>query len=220
MTGFKVSGGADLNTVFHAYTGSNGQATATGFKVSGGADLNTVFEPLSAGSAAGVTGFKISGGADLNTVFAAINTVTLLPNIIIDTSASAAGSIDVGGTGTSSAFATLYLNRDGNVSSARSGVGANDPVTYNIDWLDEIGTTNGDDFEARYTITSGTASSGTLTTTYQRMNTNRVVTVTSTSGTKTLSGTLQIRKYLSSDTPVTRAFSITCNALGGVGPVE
>lgn len=60
-TGYKVAGGADLDTLFTA--GSGG--AATGLKVAGGADLNTVFLPYATGAKRPATGYKVAGGADL-----------------------------------------------------------------------------------------------------------------------------------------------------------
>jgi len=68
-TGYKVAGGADLDTVF--MSGSGG--VVTGYKVAGGADLSAVFHPYTQGAQAAATGYKIAGGADLSTRFQNIN---------------------------------------------------------------------------------------------------------------------------------------------------
>jgi hypothetical protein len=67
-TGYKLSTGADLNTVFMGYSGGT-QAAVTGYQTETGADLNTVFAPYVSGTQAAATGYKISSGADLSTVF-------------------------------------------------------------------------------------------------------------------------------------------------------
>jgi hypothetical protein len=66
-TGYRISTGADLNTVFEAYNGFT--TTATGYQIASGADLNTVFDPYVSGAQAAETGFKLASGADLSTVF-------------------------------------------------------------------------------------------------------------------------------------------------------
>jgi hypothetical protein len=68
VTGYKISGGIDLNNVFASYE-SGPQAAVTGYKISGGADLNTVFAPYVSGPQALATGYNSSFG-DLNQAFA------------------------------------------------------------------------------------------------------------------------------------------------------
>jgi hypothetical protein len=68
VTGYKISGGTDLNNVFASYE-SGPQAAVTGYKISGGADLNTVFAPYVSGPQALATGYNSSFG-DLNQAFA------------------------------------------------------------------------------------------------------------------------------------------------------
>jgi hypothetical protein len=67
-TGYKLSTGADLNTVFAPYV-SGTPAAVTGYQNATGADLNTLFAPYVSGTQAAATGYQISGGADLNAVF-------------------------------------------------------------------------------------------------------------------------------------------------------
>jgi hypothetical protein len=67
-TGYKISSGKDLVTLFKPYTSGATKAAATGYTISGGADLSDLFEIFSTNQAA-ATGYTISGGADLNTIF-------------------------------------------------------------------------------------------------------------------------------------------------------
>lgn len=65
-TGYKIAGGADIDTLFLA--GSGGATTS--YKIAGGADLNTVLYPYRAGDPKrSATGFKIAGGADFSDRF-------------------------------------------------------------------------------------------------------------------------------------------------------
>lgn len=210
---FKVSGTQIIPGTTKFAAGNKGGTS--GFKYQG-SDIFGSYADVNDGASSGVdTGFR-DGNNDIDNLLAGAG--TLLPSIIIDTSGSAAGTIDVNGTGITLATATMTFQRDGNVVGTRTGAGLNDLATYNIDWLDDIGTTNGDDFEIRYSGLTGTVNAGnTITTAYQRMNTNRQMTISSTSGTVFTQFTIEIRKYQSSDTPVTRLCRIQATATGG-GP--
>ena len=52
------------------YTSTTSQANPTGYLLSNGDDLNTIFAPYVGGEQAITTGFQIASGADLNTIFA------------------------------------------------------------------------------------------------------------------------------------------------------
>lgn len=67
-TGYRISTGADLSTIFSPYV-SGTQAATTGYQTETGEDLNTRFAPYVSGTQAAATGYKIASGADLSTVF-------------------------------------------------------------------------------------------------------------------------------------------------------
>lgn len=64
-TGYKIAGGADIDTLFTA--GTNGGTT--GYKVSGGADVGAQFNTYVTGAKRAATGFKNSAGTDFSDLF-------------------------------------------------------------------------------------------------------------------------------------------------------
>ena len=70
MSGYKLSNGTDLNSIFQARTdGVTTGATATGFKDISGIDLVYKYFGISGQTYSTATGFNAIGGADLNTLF-------------------------------------------------------------------------------------------------------------------------------------------------------
>jgi len=126
-----------------------------------------------------------------------------LPNIIFDTDGTA-GTVTQNDTGVAWAEAGIMFNSTGSCISWSENI-QNDIGDELIDWLDEIATGNGADFEIRYTAFSGTVNGlNTITSSYQRLDVNRRIYVSSDGGAFTVNCTIQIRKYNSSDTPEER----------------
>jgi hypothetical protein len=67
-TGYRLSTGFDLSTVFDPYV-SGTQSNPTGYQDASGNDLSTRFAPYVSGPQANPTGYKLSTGSDLSTVF-------------------------------------------------------------------------------------------------------------------------------------------------------
>lgn len=141
-TGYKVAGGADLDSMFMA--GSGG--TATGYKVAGGADLSSVFQPYTQGAQVAATGYKIAGGADFSTRFQNIN----VPLFTVDVKDYYVAWARANGCSVS-----IDLLPDGSVTIRRSG----QPNTYDT-WGTPVGGTPGAQYWARFTYSGDAISAG------------------------------------------------------------
>lgn len=71
-TGFRTSSGADLDSVFVAYS-SGTKAGTTGFRTSAGQDMADRFQPYTSGQKASTTGYRNSAGTDLCNLFQYVN---------------------------------------------------------------------------------------------------------------------------------------------------
>jgi len=213
---------ADLNAIFEEKTGSavadTGVVTSEGTHVS--KDMSDLFEPIASGSKTSngnvgiVTSEGVHSSKDLADLFAGIGTVG--PSIIFDTedypTTDPIYQNDSSGT---AAQAGIKFNSDGSCDGY-SETSNDDIDDVPINWLDDITSGNGDDFEIRYSNLTGVLNIGsTITTTYQRMNINRVIYIYSTSGTVTATFDIDIRAYGSSDTPDSRACSLRAVKTGG-----
>lgn len=111
-TGFKNSGGADLDTLF---TSGNSGLT-TGFKNSGGTDLGALFAAYVSGAKVSTTGFKNSSGTDFADLFQNI----AVPTFAL-TNPTPGGSGNSTQTDPGTALCTLTPTLAGNLVPADSG---------------------------------------------------------------------------------------------------
>jgi hypothetical protein len=73
-TGYKIAGGADLDTLFMGTVYADNMAPPPiGYKVANGYDLSRLFVPYTTGAQVAPTGYKVAGGADISTRFQNIN---------------------------------------------------------------------------------------------------------------------------------------------------
>lgn len=142
-TGFKIAGGADLDTIL--MPGSGG--SVTGLKVAGGADLSSVFMPYTTGAQVASTGFKLAGGADLATRFQNISVPIV--SVVNPTPSGAAERI----VPLANAGCSIIVNANGSITgSGFSPVG----------WLNPWGTAGmGNAYHVYFEYVSGDAVSNT-----------------------------------------------------------
>lgn len=133
-TGYKVAGGADLDSLF--MPGSGG--VATGYKVAGGADLASVFQPYTLGAQVAATGYKIAGGADLSAQFQNIN-VPLQP-------LAASKSGDATGTHLTTATGPILVTTNSITVYVSGGTA---PYSFSWAFIDGV-TANGSGSQTRY----------------------------------------------------------------------
>ena len=69
-TGFCISSGQDLGTIFKHRDPADAPVPPTGFRVQDGRDLADVFAPYTGGKKADPVGFRIADGRDLCEIFA------------------------------------------------------------------------------------------------------------------------------------------------------
>lgn len=125
-SGYKISNGTDLDSVFAPWHSGWPQAAVTGFKVNG-VDIDARYAPLSTGSAAAATGFK-SNGVDLNAIFAAAGSTGVWIAAQPGSVSGAAAAGYPSGTVTSNATSTAGAGGGGSYSYTwhiASGPGVN-----------------------------------------------------------------------------------------------
>jgi hypothetical protein len=71
-SGFRISSGADLDSVFTMYS-SGSKPVLTGFRTSAGQDARDRYQPYTSGQKASNTGFRNAAGTDLRDLFQYVN---------------------------------------------------------------------------------------------------------------------------------------------------
>lgn len=184
-SGYQISTGADLDTVFLALDGGTA-ASATGFKNASNADLNTLYHAYVSGAKASTTGYQIAAGTDLKDIFQNISVPILAIGgnwVDTDTALTSDGVEDPG---------LAYFQFYSTGAYDRYQELANSSRT----WLTSTGAGNGSGFYIKAVYSGDTAYAYTNMTSgtwYEMSTTTRYVGISaSTITTKTINATVSI----------------------------
>src|SRR5262245_17247987 len=194
-TGFKIAGGADIDTLFAVRVSA--PVAATGFKIAGGADINTLYEPRGSTTPRANTGYRIAGGTDLALVFKDIAVASNTVNI----DNQLARSFVTGTTAT----AQYRLTSGGDISATTINNTLNDVG----DWISP--KSNFSLYSARASLVSGTVTSGALGT-WLNLATDRTWTLASPSVSGLLETVITVEIRTDADGIVRDTATITLQA--------